>query len=59
MFNKNPKIVLNDKLLDMFLNGVKLKFDEFDGIYRVYDKNNSFIGLGVMDKKELKRDIII
>lgn len=43
----------------MFLNGVKLKFNEFDGIYRVYDKNNSFIGLGVMDKKELKRDVII
>lgn len=55
----DKKIVLNDKLLEMFFNGVKLKFDEIDGVYRVYDKNNFFVGLGVINKKELKRDVII
>lgn len=59
MFNKNPKIVLNDKLLDMFLNGVKLSFNEDEGLYRIYDKNNLFIGLGEAREGKLKRDVII
>ena len=58
VFSKNGKIVLADEKLQYFLNGVKLTFDMQDGIYRVYQKNK-FIGLGVLEKKLLKRDVIV
>lgn len=58
VFSKNGKIVLADEKLQYFLNGVKLTFDMQDGIYRVYQKNK-FIGLGILEKKLLKRDVIV
>lgn len=58
VFSKNGKIVLADEKLQYFLNGVKLNFDMQDGIYRVYQKNK-FIGLGILEKKLLKRDVIV
>lgn len=58
IFEKNENIELNDKKLTLFLNGVKLTQDYNDGIYKVYNKND-FIGIGIVENKLLKRDIII
>ena len=51
------KIDLNDRKLELFLNGVMLTVEYPDGIYRVYNKNK-FIGLGIVSKKLIKRDVI-
>lgn len=58
LFEENKDIELNDKKLTLFLNGVKLTQDYNDGIYKIYNKNN-FIGIGIVENKLLKRDIII
>ena len=58
IFEKNPKIELNQKKLQLFLNGVKLSTTEKDGIYKIYVEQN-FIGTGVVEKNTLKRDIIL
>jgi len=57
-FKDKEKIELNDKALELFLNGVKLSKDTKNDIYRIYN-NNKFIGLGVIEDNKLKRDIII
>ena len=59
MFNKNNSIKLDDNKLKHFLNGVKITQKYDDGIYRVYDKNEEFIGIAVIENNLLKRDIII
>jgi len=48
----------NDKI-QLFLNGVKLKQDLPDGIYKIMNEEDVFIGTGVVEKGMLKRDIII
>lgn len=58
IFNDKEKIYLNDKGLELFLNGVQLTRELGDGLYRIYN-NNKFIGLGVINNKLLKRDIVI
>ena len=58
MFKNKDIINLDDNILNMFLNGVKLNQHKSDGIYRVYS-NNNFIGIGIVKDKLLKRDIII
>ena len=58
IFKEYPKINLNDRKLELFLNGVQLTFELEDGVYRVYNKN-IFIGLGIVKNKLLKRDVII
>lgn len=58
LFEDSPEILLNDKKLHLFLNGVKLNYDNEDGLYRVYN-NGNFIGVGVIEKGLLKRDVII
>lgn len=55
---KYQKIDLNDRKLELFLNGVMLTVNLEDGVYRVYC-NEKFIGLGVVKNKLMKRDIII
>ena len=55
---KYPKIELNNRKLELFLNGVMLTFHENDGIYRIYN-NQKFIGLGIVKNELLKRDIVI
>ena len=57
-FQNKEQIVLNDKELELFLNGVKLSKDKENNIYRIYN-NNKFIGLGIIEDNKLKRDIII
>lgn len=58
VFEDKPKIDLNNRKLELFLNGVQLTHDLDDGLYRVYNSNN-FIGLGIVKNKLLKRDIVI
>ena len=58
LFEKNPKIEINQKKLLLFLNGVKLSIESEDGVYRIYSENK-FIGLGTVNKGLLKRDIIL
>ena len=57
-FKDKEQINLNDKELELFLNGVKLSKQNQNGICRIYNQNN-FIGLGVIEDNKLKRDIIL
>ena len=56
--NIKPKIELDDKTKEKFLNGVKLNFNMENGVYRIYNKK-IFLGLGVINNNILKRDVII
>ena len=58
IFKENESISLTDKKLELFLNGVKLKENKQDGVYKIYN-NNLFIGTGTVKEKILKRDIIL
>ena len=58
IFKDKENIILNNKQLELFLNGVQLKVDKKDEIYKVYT-NNNFIGLGIINAKRLRRDVII
>ncbi len=58
IFIKKPKIELNNKQAQLFLNGVKLNTTNPDEIYRIY-RNEQFLGIGVIKNNLLKRDIII
>ena len=57
-FENYKNINLNEKKLQLFLNGVQLTWDLEDGIYRVYC-DNKFIGIGTIKNNLLKRDIIL
>lgn len=57
-FSNSENIVLNERKLQLFLNGVQLTYELKDGIYKVY-KENEFIGIGTVKNKLLKRDIIL
>ena len=57
-FINNESISLDDRKLNMFLNGVKLTYKMPNGIYKIYN-NNKFIGIGNIDNELLKRDIIL
>lgn len=59
LFAKNNSIVLDDKKLQLFLNGVKLTQNYDEGIYKIYGKNGEFVGIGVVEKQLLKRDIVL
>lgn len=59
VFDEKNSIKLDDKKLQLFLNGVKLTQKYDDGIYKIYNENREFIGIGVIEKRLLKRDIII
>ncbi len=57
-FRQNKNINLNEKKLQLFLNGVQLTWPLPDGVYRIYS-NEHFIGIGTVKNNLLKRDIII
>ena len=52
-------ITLNIKKLNLFLNGVNLKVEQVDGVYRIYNEKSEFIGTGTIKNNILKRDIIV
>ncbi len=59
IFKNKEKIKLDDKKMQVFLNGVKITQNQENDIYRIYDKNEKFIGIGIIQDKLLKRDIIL
>lgn len=59
IFKNKEKIKLDDKKMQLFLNGVKITQNQENYIYRIYDKNEKFIGIGIIQDKLLKRDIIL
>ncbi|MCI9016674.1 MAG: hypothetical protein HFJ53_05890 [Clostridia bacterium] len=59
LFKTSSAICLENKQLELFLNGVKLHKELQNDIYRIYDKKSKFIGLGQMKNNLLKRDIIL
>ncbi len=58
LYGEKNKIILNEKKLTLFLNGVKLSYSLQDGMYRIYDENSRFIGIGSVEQQLLKREII-
>ena len=58
LFKNLEEIKLNERKLQLFLNGTKLSLDLEDGIYKIYG-NQQFIGIGIVKDKFLKRDIVI
>lgn len=59
VLENKEKIALSQKQLKVFLNGVKIKSNCKDGIYRIYDDKENFIGTGISQNNNLKRDVII
>ena len=57
-FKEKNKIILETKKMQLFLNGVQLTQTLPNDIYKIYDENNIFIGIGVVNNNLLKRDII-
>ena len=57
-FKNYENINLNEKKLQLFLNGVQLTCNLEDGIYRIYF-DNEFIGIGTVKNNLLKIDIIL
>ena len=58
LFMDKKIINLDEDLLNKFLNGVMIKNNNIDGIYRIYNKNN-YIGIGVNKNQKLKREVIV
>ena len=58
-FEDKDKIELSPRSYVAFLNGVKLFIDNEDGIYRIYNIEKNFIGVGIVKNGILKRDIVI
>lgn len=58
LFEDNKMLQLNSKKLQLFLNGVQLTMNEQEGVYRIYS-DGKFIGIGTINNKLLKRDIIV
>jgi len=57
IFENLPKLNLNARKKELFLNGVMLTFEVEDGLYNIYSEER-YIGLGLVNKQLLKRDIV-
>ena len=57
-FEDKSAIELDDKKLNLFLNGVMISTNK-EGLIRVYDKTQKFIGIGLAENQKLKRKIIL
>ena len=58
-FSEIESIIVTENRLKHFLNGVKLTFNLKDGLYKIYDENKNFIGIGSVKNNLLKREIIL
>ena len=58
IFKEKKSINLNERKLQLFLNGVNITQNFQDGVYKIY-KEDKFIGTGIIKNKLLKRDIIV
>lgn len=59
LFKQNDSIILNNKNLQLFLNGVKLTQKCDNNIYKIYNESKEFVGIGIVENQLLKRDIIL
>lgn len=59
LLKDKPAINLNNKKIRLLLNGVNIKSDLKDGIYRIYNEEKEFIGTATIKNNILKRDIIV
>lgn len=58
-FEDKKSVIIANNRLKHFLNGVKLSFNLEDGLYKIYDEKNNFIGIGSAKNNFLKREIIL
>ena len=58
LFENYPKVEVEEKRIQHFLNGVKITVNKPDGVYRVYSQEK-FVGVGIVANNLLKRDIIL
>lgn len=58
LFMDKPEIELNNNELKNFLNGVKLKNLNENGLYRIYAEHR-FIGIGEISNNMLKREYVL
>lgn len=59
VFKDLPRLDINKRKEELFLNGVMLTFEYPDGIYNIYNFNHEYLGTGTIKNNLLKRDIII
>ena len=59
LFEKIPSIRLGNRKLELFLNGVMLTQKQNEGVYKIYNQKDEFIGTGTIKDNLLKRDIIL
>lgn len=57
-FENKSCIKLNEKKLQLFLNGVKLTIEKPNGLYRI-EVNEKFIGIGIVENNLLKRELVV
>lgn len=57
-FANKEKMELDSANLKKFINGVKIKVQKNDNVYKIYYQNR-FIGTGIVSNSILKRDIIL
>lgn len=58
-FKNKLKVNLDNRKLNLFLNGVKLDCGMTDGLVRIYDEKDAFVGIGSVELSKLKRNIIM
>lgn len=58
-FSSVPKINLDEKKVELLLNGVKLTYKLEDGFYRIYNTKNEFLGIAKIQNQLLKRELIL
>lgn len=58
-FKDKKEIMLSPRSFVAFINGVKLMDDNEDGVYKIYNKDKEFVGIGIIKDGILKRDIVI
>lgn len=58
-FKDKKEIILSPRSFIGFINGMKLLTDEPNDVYRIYDINKKFVGIGIVKSGILKRDIVI
>lgn len=58
IFKDKENINLDNKKLQLFLNGVQLNCNKEEGVYKIYNANK-FIGIGCIKNNKLKRDIVL
>lgn len=59
IFEEKESIVIQSFKLKHLLNGVKLTYKYPNGVYKIYNEENKFIGIGSIENELLKREIIL